>query len=149
MTRLRRVLLVTSTACLAAAGGAALARVRAQGNGQKATGRARVAISQALQPMDGAHLEIKLVEVNYAPGESSEAHSHPCPVVAYVAEGAIRSQVDAGPETLYKAGETFYEPANGVHRVSANGSQTAAAKLLAVFLCDHSTPLTVAPPKKN
>ena len=107
-----------------------------------------MAISQALPKMDGDHIEVKLVEVNYAPSQSSDAHCHPCAVIAYVAEGTIRSQVDAGPEKIYKVGETFYAPPNGVHRVSANGSTTAPAKLLAYFVCDKVTPLTVPPPKK-
>jgi quercetin dioxygenase-like cupin family protein len=106
----------------------------------------RPAFSQALPKMDGGHLEVKVVEVSYAPGGSSAAHSHPCPVIAYVTEGAIRSQVNDGPETVYKTGEAFYEAPNGVHRVSANGSQTEPAKLLAFFVCDHETPVTVAVP---
>jgi NAD(P)-dependent dehydrogenase (short-subunit alcohol dehydrogenase family) len=69
------------------------------------------------------------------PGASSPAHSHPCPVLAYVAEGTIRSQVNDEPERVYKVGETFYEAPNGVHRVSTNASQTESAKLIAFFVC--------------
>ena len=148
MKRVAWVLVTMFAACSAGLAGAAYARLLVQEHGQHDSERVRLAISQALPKMDGDHLEVKLVEVNYAPGQSSEAHSHPCAVIVYVAEGTIRSQVDAGPETVYKAGETFYEPPNGVHRVSANGSTTAPAKLLAYFLCDKVTPLTVAPPKK-
>ena len=107
----------------------------------------RPTFSQALPRMDGGHLELKGVEVSYAPGASSAAHSHPCPVIAYVTEGAVRSQVNDGPETIYKTGEAFYEAPNGVHRVSANASQTEPAKLLAMFVCDHATPVTVAVPE--
>lgn len=106
----------------------------------------RIAISQKLSRMDGDHLEAKAVEVSYGPGASSPAHSHPCPVLAYVAEGAIRSQVNDEPERVYKTGETFYEAPNGVHRVSANASQTESAKLIAFFVCDHEGPITVAIP---
>jgi quercetin dioxygenase-like cupin family protein len=106
----------------------------------------RVAISQRLPRMDGNHLEAKAIEVTYQPGASSPAHSHPCAVIAYVAEGTIRSQVNNEPERDYKVGETFYEAPNGVHRVSANASQTEPAKLIAFFVCDHEGPLTVAMP---
>jgi len=106
----------------------------------------RVAISQTLPRMDGDHLEAKAIEVTYQPGASSPAHSHPCPVLAYVAEGTIRSQVNDEPERVYKVGETFYEAPNGVHRVSANASQTEPAKLIAFFVCDHEGPITVAIP---
>lgn len=143
------ILLVSVAACAGIAAGAGFALLFAQERGQPASERARLAISQALPPMDGNHLEVKLVEVNYAPGEGSDAHSHPCPVIPYVVDGTIRSQVDSGPEKLHKAGETFYEPPNGVHRVSTNGSSTAPAKLLAIFVCDHATPLTVPAPEKK
>src|SRR5215472_8489950 len=65
----------------------------------------RVAISQTLPRMDGGHLEAKAIEVTYQPGASSPAHSHPCPVLANVAEGTIRSQVNDEPERVYKVGE--------------------------------------------
>src|SRR5437764_9756112 len=104
---------------------------------------ARLAFSHALSPLDGAKLQIKLIEVNYGPGESSPPHSHPCPVVGYVLEGAVRMRVGGSPEAVYKAGDTFYEDANGQHLVSANASTTAKARFLAYFTCDHDTPLTV------
>ena len=84
------------------------------------------------------------LKLSYAPAGSYAAHSHPCPVIAYVNEGAVRSQVNDGPETIYKTGEAFYEDPHGVHRVSANASQTEPARLLAIFVCDHATPVTVA-----
>jgi quercetin dioxygenase-like cupin family protein len=102
--------------------------------------------SHSLPQLDGAHLRATVVEVNYAPGEADKPHSHPCTVIGYVAEGAIRFQVKGGaPEAVYKAGESFYEPPNGVHQVSANASDKDPAKLIAFFVCDHDTPLTVPP----
>jgi quercetin dioxygenase-like cupin family protein len=96
--------------------------------------------------MDGNHLEAKAVEVTYEPGGHAAPHSHGCPVLGYVAEGTIRNQVNAEPERVYKVGETFYEAPNGVHRVSANASQTEPAKVIAFFVCDHATPITVPIP---
>ncbi len=104
--------------------------------------RARVAFAHALPAMNGEHLKVTLVEVRYGPGESSPPHSHPCPVIGYVVEGAIRSQVKGEPEAIYKAGESFYEAPNGVHQVSANASATEPAELLAYFVCDHEAPLS-------
>jgi len=95
--------------------------------------------------MKGDKLRITVLEVAYAPGEASPAHSHPCPVVAYVVSGAIRSQVKGEPEAVYRAGESFFEPANGVHLISANASKTERAKFVAYFLCDHETKLSVPP----
>lgn len=83
-----------------------------------------------------------MVEVHYGPGESSPPHSHPCVVIGYVVEGALRTRVKGEPEAIYKPGETFYEAPNGVHVVSANASQTEPATFIAYFVCDHDTPLS-------
>jgi quercetin dioxygenase-like cupin family protein len=93
--------------------------------------------------MNGDHLKTVGVEVSYAPGASSVPHSHPCAVTGYVLQGAIRTQVRGEPEAVYQAGQSFYEPPNGVHQVSANASGTEPARLLAVFTCDSDAPLTV------
>jgi quercetin dioxygenase-like cupin family protein len=109
--------------------------------------RARVALSQALPKLDGTHLMATVVEVHYGPGESSPPHSHPCAVIGYVVEGAVRTQVKGEPEAIYKAGEAFYEAPHGVHVVSANASQTEPATFIAYFVCDHDTPLSAGVPE--
>jgi quercetin dioxygenase-like cupin family protein len=110
--------------------------------------RARVALSQALPRLNGDHLKATVLEVHYGPGESSPPHSHPCAVIGYVVEGALRTQVKGEPEAIYKAGGSFYEAPNGVHVVSANASQTEAATFSAYFVCDHDTPLSSAVPER-
>lgn len=115
-------------------------------NRPKSDATARLAISQALPHMNGDNLSVKLIELSYKPGGSSAAHSHPCPVIGYVIEGALKFQVKGEPERVYKAGDTFYEAPNGVHLVSGNASQTEPVKFLAYFVCDHDTPLSVPPP---
>ena len=104
---------------------------------------ARPVFSHDLPPLDGRHLKVTIVEVAYAPGGSSPAHSHPCPVIGYVVQGALRSQVKGEPEAVYRAGQSFYEPPNGVHQVSANASDKDSVHFLAYFTCDRETPLTV------
>ncbi len=106
----------------------------------------RPVFTHALPVLDGGKLQAKVVEVTYGPGESSAAHSHPCAVIGYVLEGAVRMQVKGEPEAVYKAGQSFYEAPNGVHAVSANASKTERARFLAYFTCDHETPLTVPAP---
>jgi len=112
----------------------------------QAKDRARVVLSQSLGKLNGEHLKAILIEVSYGPGEASSPHSHPCPVIGYVVEGAIRSQVKGQPERVYKTGESFYEEPNGIHAVSANASVTEPAKLLAYFVCDHDAALSVEVP---
>ncbi len=105
--------------------------------------RARVTLSTSLPRLDGEHLKATVVEVHYGPGESSPPHSHPCAVIGHVVEGAIRSQVRGEAEVVYKAGESFYEAPNGVHAISANASQTAPAKFVAILICDREAPISV------
>jgi len=132
--------------CVMAAGFLGWDQVRSEAQHADKSGRGRIVLAEALPKMDGEHLKVTLVEVNYGPGESSATHSHPCPVIGYVAAGSLRTQVRGEKEAVYKAGESFYEPANGVHVVSANSSQTEPAKLIAYFVCDHDAPLSVAAP---
>lgn len=105
--------------------------------------RSRVVTSRALPALDGKNLKVSFAEVSYEPGGSSPPHSHPCPVIGYVVEGAVRMRIKGEPEATYRAGESFYEAAGGVHEVSANASTRAPAKLLAVFVCDRETPLSL------
>jgi quercetin dioxygenase-like cupin family protein len=81
---------------------------------------------------------LKGVLVEYGPGGFSPGHTHPKSAFIYatVLEGAIRSQVNNGPETIYKAGQNFSEMPGDRHSVSANASTTEPAKLLAVFVVD-------------
>lgn len=147
MTRQRKLLTLVLTILGAAAIGSW--GLWATANQRNVGQHDRVVMSHSLPRMDGDHLEAKAVEVTYQPGGHSVPHSHGCPVLAYVVDGAIRSKVNAEPERIYKAGETFYEAPNGVHRVSANASQTEPAKMIAFFVCDHPTPLTVPIPPRE
>ena len=81
---------------------------------------------------------IKGVLVEYGPGGSSSAHTHAKSAFIYatVLEGAIRSAVNDGPVVTYRTGESFSEMPGDRHSVSENASQTAPAKLLAVFVVD-------------
>jgi quercetin dioxygenase-like cupin family protein len=90
---------------------------------------------------------IKGVLVEYGPGGSSAAHTHPNSAFIYatVIEGAVRSQVNDGPEQVFRAGQNFSENPGDRHGVSANASKTAPAKLLAVFVVDTADKTLVLP----
>jgi quercetin dioxygenase-like cupin family protein len=118
-------------------------QIIAEASKSKAAPRSYTVFSGALPHLDGNHLDAKIVEVTYGPGDASSPHSHPCPVIGYVLEGSVRIQVEGEPEAIYKPGESFYEAPNGIHQVSANASNQEPAKFLAYFLCDHDTPLSV------
>jgi quercetin dioxygenase-like cupin family protein len=89
---------------------------------------------------------IKGVLVEYGPDGYSPGHTHAKSAFIYatVLEGAIHSQVNDGPVTTCKAGQSFSELPGDRHRVSADASETKPAKLLAVFVVDRNeTELTI------
>jgi quercetin dioxygenase-like cupin family protein len=97
--------------------------------------------SDALPNLPGQRMTAVLV--SYAPGGKSPAHHHAGSVMAYVLEGAIRSQLKGGSVRVYHAGETFFEPPSSVHLLSENASTTEPAKLLAIFVAPEGAKLTV------
>jgi quercetin dioxygenase-like cupin family protein len=101
-----------------------------------ARSKVTVVFDHALPNVPGKSMKGVLVE--YGPGASSPAHTHPDSAFIYatVLEGAIRSQVNDGPVTEYRAGQSFAELPGDRHSVSANASDTEPAKLLAVFVLD-------------
>ena len=90
---------------------------------------------------------IKGVLVEYPPGGTSPAHTHPSSAFIYatVLEGAIRSQVNDGPVKVYHVGENFSENPGDRHMVSENASTTKPARLLAVFVVDSSETTLTTP----
>ncbi|MER9582070.1 cupin domain-containing protein [Mesorhizobium sp. M0276] len=96
----------------------------------------KLVYDQALPNVPGKSMKAVLVE--YAPGGTSPAHTHPKSAFIYatVLEGAIRSQVNEGPVKTYRAGESFSEFPGDRHAVSENASKTERARLLAIFVVD-------------
>ena len=93
---------------------------------------------------------MKGVLVEYPPGGSNPAHTHPASVFIYatVLEGAIRSKVNDDPEKVYRAGESWAEVPGDHHVVSANASDTQFARLLAVFVVNTDEKNLVRPDKE-
>jgi quercetin dioxygenase-like cupin family protein len=93
---------------------------------------------------------LKGVLVEYAPGGASPAHVHAKSAFIYatVLEGEIRSQVNDGPATVYRQGESFSEMPGDRHAISENASKTKPAKLLAVFVVDTDDKVLTMPAPK-
>jgi len=92
---------------------------------------------------------MRVVEVDYAPGAASFAHTHAPSafVYAYVLSGEVESKVNGGDIRRYKAGDSWFEAPGAIHAVSRNASKTAPAKLLAVFVVDSSETKLTTPVK--
>ena len=120
--------------CVAAAAVCVSAASAQDASGDKR--KVTLVYDQVLPNVPGKSIRGVLVE--YEPGGFSAAHTHPSSAFIYatVLEGAVRSQVNDGPVTTYRAGESFSENPGDRHGVSENASDTEPARLLAVFVVD-------------
>lgn len=105
-----------------------------------------IAFDRALPEMDGKHLALKVVDIQVPPGAKSTPHTHGCAVVVYVISGAMRMQVRGGRDSVYHAGDTFFELPTDIHQLSDNASATDRAHFTATFVCDKVGPLSTPVP---
>lgn len=86
-----------------------------------------------VEKLNGKKGTVTVVEVSIAPGQGGVPHRHPGSAIGYVLEGEYELGIDDKPTKVIKAGETFYEPAGCLHRVSRNPGKVNT-RLIAVVL---------------
>jgi quercetin dioxygenase-like cupin family protein len=87
----------------------------------------------------GIYEELIVAEANLAPNAGVPWHIHQdAHEIGYVLEGAIKVQLDKGPERVITAGERFHIDANLVHRGQAGPS---GVKVLVVRLKPKDKPI--------
>ncbi len=105
--------------------------------GQVSHGKVKVTAISAqdiVEKLDGKDAKVTMLEVILEPGQSSPPHRHPGPVFGYILEGTYQWGINDQAVKTLKTGDTFYEPANSLHRVSLNPSTNTKTRLLAVML---------------
>jgi quercetin dioxygenase-like cupin family protein len=142
-----KMLFCTAAIGLLLAGGASAHDISAH-DLAKNEAKVTVVFDHELPNVKGKSMKGVLVE--YGPGGSSPAHTHPKSAFIYatVLKGAIRSKVNDGPEKIYYAGDNFSEMPGDHHGVSANASDTEPASLLAVFVVDTDQKVLTFPETK-
>ena len=100
-----------------------------------------------VEKVDGKESKATAVEVTLEPGEASAPHRHPGPVLGYVLEGEYEWAIDDQPAKVLKAGDTFYEPAGCLHRVSKNAGK-GRTRVLAWVVHPRDAKDLVIPEKK-
>jgi quercetin dioxygenase-like cupin family protein len=85
------------------------------------------------EKLDGKEAMATVVEVTIEPGQAGVPHRHPGSAIGYVVEGEYELGIDDQPTRVVKAGETFYEPAGCLHRVTKNPGKVKT-RLIAVVL---------------
>lgn len=92
----------------------------------------------------GSNYEVIFGITELAAGFKSGRHSHPGPLLAYVAEGEFWYLVDGQPEKIYKVGESFQLPDRAIHNEGAAGSKPV--KVMVVFIVEKGKPLVQPAP---
>jgi len=87
-----------------------------------------------VEKLDGKEAKATTLEVTLEPGQSSPPHRHPGPVFGYILEGEYEWGINDQPTKLLKRGDTFYEPAMSLHRVSRNPNAKTKTSVLAVMV---------------
>ena len=89
-----------------------------------------------------------VVEVTIEPGQAGLPHRHPGSAIGYVVEGEYELGIDDQPTKVIKAGETFYEPAGCLHRVTRNPGKVKT-RLVAVVLHPRDAKQVAVPEAKK
>lgn len=93
--------------------------------------------NQIVEKLNSEAATATVVEVTIEPGQGGVPHRHPGSAIGYVLEGEYELGIDDKPTRVIKAGETFYEPAGCLHRVSRNPGKVKT-RLIAVVLHPQS-----------
>jgi len=88
--------------------------------------------NQQLKDLDDRRLTLTSIE--YPPGASSGAHSHPAHTLVYVVSGHVESSVDDEEPKVYGPGEAWYEEPRQLHATFRNTSETEPFTVIAFML---------------
>lgn len=81
-------------------------------SGSESPGIIRKPLLLAIIEGEIAVARVDIREITFSAHQRTSLHSHPCPVLGYIAEGAFLFQIEGEPEKLLPAGAAFFEPAN-------------------------------------
>lgn len=92
----------------------------------------------ARQDIAGTSFETVLVQVDIQANSRIDRHTHPGAVMAHVIEGRFALQPDGEPAAWFAPGETFKIEGGRIH---AEFTETAPARILAIFTVSKGQPL--------
>ena len=87
--------------------------------------------------------ETVVATVEIPPNADVARHTHPGPETDYVLEGDLILNVEGVGPKPYKAGDSFYIPANTIH---GGKSGPNGAKLIGVYIVEKGKPLATPAP---
>src|SRR5262245_7026050 len=108
-----------------------------------------LSVTDIKEKLDGKDARATVVEVTIEPGQAGLPHRHPGSAVGYVLEGEYELGIDDQPTKVIKAGQTFYEPAGAVHRVSKNPGKVKTRLIAVVLHPRDAKQIAIPEPKKE
>ncbi len=103
-------------------------------------------LQQPLPNVEGKTFTVARVE--FGPGVTSTPHRHgQAFVFAYVAKGAVRSQLEGGEAKTYETGESWTEQPGAHHILTQNASKTEPAVLIVTFVAPKGEPIKIDDPQ--
>jgi quercetin dioxygenase-like cupin family protein len=139
-----RTLLVLAVGIGIGVGGVTAARHHEDGEKVK-----ELSVTDINEKLDGKDARVTVVEVTIEPGQAGLPHRHPGSAVGYVLEGEYELGIDDKPTKVFKAGETFSEPAGCLHRVSKNPGKVKTRLIAFVLHPRDAKQVAVPEPKKE
>jgi quercetin dioxygenase-like cupin family protein len=112
-------------------GGMVMATAQAQNAGTKRTDLQR-------HDLSAPGREVIQVRVEFDPGYTAPAHTHPGEEIIYVLEGTLEYRIDGKPMVV-KPGDVLFVPAGVVHSVTNIGTANGAE--LATYVVEKGKPL--------
>ena len=98
-------------------------------------------LKQVLPP--GNFRTVQAAVIDLPPGAAAPRHRHDVAVLAYVLEGAVENQFNAGALASHQEGQSWWEAPGTVHDVARNPSGTERARLLIVYIGEDGKTATV------
>ena len=87
----------------------------------------------------GEKQEVRVLSVNFQPGERTLFHTHRFPVTLYILEGAFRLELEGREPITVRAGQAKMMPPN-VKMTGYNESRTEPLRLIVFYVSDPGTP---------
>jgi quercetin dioxygenase-like cupin family protein len=87
----------------------------------------------------GEKQEVRVLTVNFRPGERTLFHTHRFPVTLYILEGAFRLELEGREPITVRAGQAKMMPPN-MKMTGHNDSNTEPLRLVVFYVSDPGTP---------
>jgi quercetin dioxygenase-like cupin family protein len=78
--------------------------------------------------------DVDVRSLEFAPGQKTGVHVHPCPVVGYIVEGSAIMQIEGQPAQRMEPGSAFHQPAGVRIARFDNASHERPLHFVAMYL---------------